>query len=450
MTNPFGDDFRPDEQLAALLRQLGIPVGANGEIDLTALMRQVQTHLAGMGGSQADASGVNWDRTKQLARQVTASKGPDPTPSSVDQRDVADAGRLADLWLDKACAFPALSNQPVAWSRAEWLENTMAAWKQVTEPIATSMADALGKLIQSQSQDMAPELAGLSNLVQPMLHQFAGTMYSMQLARALGEVSAEVLTGTEIGLQLLPKARVVALPATIHQFGEGLDVRPEDLLLYLVLRETARQRLFEGVGWLATQLLALVEHYAREIRIDTSAVEEAMDFDDAENLTPERMLELSEQLQGKLFEPTRTEEQDAILQRLETLLALIEGWVDDVVGQAATQWMPAEAQLFEIIRRRRGTGGPAENVFKTLVGLEIRPRRVREAATLWAALREDRGVELRDAVWAHPDVMPDASALDDPMSYVHPDDTGEHLDELDWELRRLLDGGDSGTGAPEN
>ncbi len=446
MTNPFlpgGDGGRPDERLAALLRQLGIPVGADGEIDLNTLMQQVQSRLSGMAAAQPEGSGVNWERTKQLARQVTATKGSDPTPTSADQRAVADAGRLADLWLDKACTFPVLTSQPVAWSRAEWLENTMAAWRRVTEPIAVSMADALGALLQNQASDLPPELAGFGNLMSPMLHQFAGTMYSMQLANALGEVSAEILTGTEIGLQLLPTPRTVVLPQAVRTFGEGLDVTEEDLLLYLVLREDARQRLFAAVGWLAPQLLALVKHYAREIRIDTTAFEEAIDLDDATSITPEKMMELSEQLQGKLFAPTRTEEQDAVLQRLETLLALVEGWVDDVVGQAASQWMPAQDRLFEIIRRRRGTGGPSETVFKALVGLEIRPRRVREAAALWQSLREERGVEGRDAVWAHPDVIPDADALDHPDTYLHPAEPAEELDALDQELRKLLDGGDT-------
>ncbi|GAE74888.1 collagen alpha 1(I) chain precursor [Cutibacterium acnes JCM 18918] len=42
-----------------------------------------------------------------------------------------------------------------------------------------------------------------------------------------------------------------------------------------------------------------------------------------------------------------------MLQRLETLLALIEGWVDEVTFQVARTWLPSHDQLAEAVRRRR-------------------------------------------------------------------------------------------------
>jgi hypothetical protein len=54
----------------------------------------------------------------------------------------------------------------------------------------------------------------------------------------------------------------------------------------------------------------------------------------------------------------------------------------------------------------------------TLVGLEIRPRKMREAAALWERLTEAGGIGARDAVWAHPDLMPSAADLDEPDRQV--------------------------------
>ncbi|MCA1823544.1 MAG: zinc-dependent metalloprotease, partial [Frankia sp.] len=64
------------------------------------------------------------------------------------------------------------------------------------------------------------------------------------------------------------------------------------------------------------------------------------------------------------------------------------------------------------------TGGPAEQTFSTLVGLELRPRRLREAAALWRQLAETRGIEGRDTLWSHPDLLPDAAALDAPEEFL--------------------------------
>lgn len=439
-TGAHGDD-QPKDPMAEMLRQLGINLGPNGQIDLNQLMARLQQQMGAFNQPSASASGVNWEQTRHAARQVAASLGPDPSMTSQQQREVADAERLANLWLDEACDFAQVSASAVAWSRAEWIEQTMPAWEQVTEPIVASIARAMGEMMGGQAPQLPPELGAFGAMMQPMLRQAAGAMYSMQLAQAIAKVSSEVVTGSEIGFQLLKTPRATVLPTNIATFSEGLDVGAQDVLLYLMLRESARQRLFQQVGWLAPQILALVEHYAREISIDATALESAIDIDDMGQLTPEKMAEISENLQGKLFEPTQSAEQVEILGRLETLLALVEGWVDEVVAQATARWMPNSSQLAETLRRRRAAGGPAEDVLKSLVGLELRPRRVRDAANLWAALTADRGVGGRDAVWNHPDLVPTAADLDDPLGYVSGESTAQstEVDDLDAELAKLLD-----------
>ncbi len=101
------------------------------------------------------------------------------------------------------------------------------------------------------------------------------------------------------------------------------------------------------------------------------------------------------------------------------MLALVEGWVATVVADAARNRLPQADALAEAIRRRRATGGPAERTFATLVGLELRPRRLREAASIWRGLTDARGVAGRDDVWGHPDLLPTADDLDDPDTFVN-------------------------------
>ncbi|MGI9123527.1 MAG: zinc-dependent metalloprotease, partial [Mycobacterium sp.] len=89
-----------------------------------------------------------------------------------------------------------------------------------------------------------------------------------------------------------------------------------------------------------------------------------------------------------------------------------------VVTAALGERIPGTAALSEMLRRRRGTGGPAEQTFATLVGLELRPRKMREAAVLWERLTSAAGVDARDAVWAHPDLLPSSADLDDPAGFI--------------------------------
>ena len=101
--------------------------------------------------------------------------------------------------------------------------------------------------------------------------------------------------------------------------------------------------------------------------------------------------------------------------------------------------IPGTAALSEMLRRRRATAGPAEQTFATLVGLELRPRRLRDAARLWAAIAADGGTAARDAVWRHPDLMPTPEDLDDPDGYAaRRRAAGEQSEELDRALADIL------------
>ncbi|MCW2850240.1 MAG: hypothetical protein JWR90_4214, partial [Marmoricola sp.] len=107
------------------------------------------------------------------------------------------------------------------------------------------------------------------------------------------------------------------------------------------------------------------------------------------------------------------------------------------------------AKMQEAVRRRRAAGGPAEQTFATLVGLELRPRRLRDASTLWASLRTRQGIEARDGVWMHPDLLPSAADLDDPLGFREDASAPAELssEDFDAELMKLL--GDDSTGSPE-
>jgi putative hydrolase len=187
-------------------------------------------------------------------------------------------------------------------------------------------------------------------------------------------------------------------------------------MTFLAAREAAHHRLFSHVPWLASQLLNAVEAFAKGMKIDMSGIEElAAGFNPASLTDPSQMEQL---LNQGIFEPKATPEQTAALERLETLLALTEGWVQTVVADALGDRIPGASALSETLRRRRATGGPAEQTFGTLVGLELRPRKLREAAVLWERLTQAVGADARDAVWQHPDLLPSPEDLDEPAGFI--------------------------------
>ncbi|MFE9117387.1 zinc-dependent metalloprotease [Streptomyces sp. NPDC007172] len=389
--------------------------GSMNPNDLGAAFQQLGQMLSYEGGP------VNWDMAKQIARQTvaqgTADGTKDESVGTAERAAVQEAVRLADLWLDDATSLPSGSTTAVAWSRAEWVEATQPAWKELVDPVAERVGAAMGGVLPEEMQAMAGPLIG-------MMRSMGGAMFGQQIGQAVGTLAGEVVGSTDIGLPLGPAGKAALLPLNIEAFGKDLGVPKDEVRLYLALREAAHQRLFAHVPWLRSHLFGAVEGYARGIKVDTAKLEDAVGQLDVSN--PEQ---LQEALQQGMFQPEDTPEQKAALARLETALALVEGWVDAVVHAAAKPRLTSADALRETLRRRRATGGPAEQTFATLIGLELRPRRLRDASRLWASLTDARGVDGRDDLWEHPDMLPTATDLDDPDGFVH----REHLDfsELD-------------------
>ncbi len=398
--------------------------------DLSAIFGQLQAFMKPHDGP------LNWEAAIDIARK-TAAQSSDPSPSEQQKSAVADALRLADHWLDSATELPSGVTTTAAWSRAEWIVGTTDVWKVLVEPVAAQATTALGKALPEEARAAAGPLIGL-------LGQATGAMVAQQVGTALGGLAGEVLTASDIGLPLGPAGKAALLPANIAAFADGLDVGYDDVLLYLALREAAHQRLFANVPWLREHLIGAVRDYAAGIEIDTAAIEEqvrGLDIND--------MSAMQEAMNGGLFELADTPQQRAALTRLEVTLALVEGWVDEVVGQASLERMPAATRLQEAVRRRRAAGGPAEQTFASLVGLELRPRRLRDASTLWGSLRSRQGAEARDGVWMHPDLLPTADDLDDPLGFREEAAAPEAMteEEFDAGLADLLEGRTGG--APE-
>jgi putative hydrolase len=398
--------------------------GAGGGMpDMNALMSQFQNLMKPHDGP------INWDFALDMARKGAAQ--PDPSSTDKQRADVADAVRLADLWLDEVCEFASGVTSTAAWSRAEWIVGTTDVWRRLVEPVAEHATGALGNALPEEARAMTGPLLG-------MLGKAAGMMVATQVGQGLGALAGEVLTASDIGLPLGPEGKAALVPSNISVFAEGLDVPPDDVLLYLALREAAHQRLFAHVPWLRDHLVSAVREFADGIEIDTAGMEEQL-----RSIDPTNPASMQDALDGGLFDPKPSPAQEAALDKLETTLALVEGWVDEVVGQATQERMPSAAKLQEAIRRRRAAGGPAEQTFAQLVGLELRPRRLRDASTLWGSLRTRQGIEARDAVWTHPDLLPTAADLDDPLGFREDVARPVELssDEFDVELQKLLDEG---------
>ena len=413
----------------------GFSPGGNENDDLAAMFENFGRMLRNRGSESADA--VDWLTANQTSRK-TLSKDGDPKITSDQQSAIQSANELAEIWLNDATSFPSLGLALTASTRTEWLDKTFDVWKLIVEPVAEGIANAMTSLLPSGQdgqnfelpedllaglpEEMATsmrELLGSQNLselmgpIMGMARSMGATMFGNQFGQVLATMATEVLSLSDVGIPLTEKAEPGLVMANINEFSKDLSIPSADILIYIALRELAHQRLFAHAPWLRSQALTAIGDYARGVRIDTEKIEGIIS-----QINPQDLDSMQTTLGAELFEATTSPEQLAALERLELLLALIEGWVTTVVTSAISNRLPSAVALEETFRRRRAAGGPAEKLFSGLVGLELRPRRLREANDLWTGLSNERGIVERDALWLHPDLLPTAEDIDNKEGFI--------------------------------
>ncbi|MCX8529466.1 MAG: zinc-dependent metalloprotease [Rhodoluna sp.] len=406
--------------------QLAAAAGlANDPKALAELMRQLQQSLAAT--SKDVVNGVNWKLAIEQSRKFAAEGA--FAVGDADRTAIAGAISIAELWLDESTSLPQLTTTPKLITRELWVGESLPLFQELSEPIASRMAEAL---TENLAQNMPEELSGMLAGAGGMLRSAGGTIFAMQLGQTLGKLSREVLSGGDLGLPFFTEQRAVFVPQNINEYSKDLEIEKDQLLIFLAIRELAHARLFKQSKWLRDSVVSQIINYASGITIDAermSDLAEGFDFNDQDRLR--------EALGNGELLSERTEDQKRALANIETTLALIEGWVEAVTDEASKR-LPQSATLGEIQRRRRASASPAQATFSTLLGLELRPKRIREAAAMWQAVTAAVGAQKRDALWDHPDLMPSSEDIDNPAGLISKlRDT--HDDAMDAELRKLLD-----------
>jgi putative hydrolase len=407
---------------AELAAAAGLP---NDPKLIAKMVEQLQAAL----GSQENVDGaVNWKLATDQARAI-AREGAHGVSEDA-RKEIRDATAIGTLWLDQATAMPGVNSEAKLLTRELWVADAMPLFEALSAPVANRLSEALAQNLKDNTPE---ELSAILGNASGLMRSAGGALFAMQLGQAIGKLSAEVISGGDIGLPIFQDQRAAFVTQNMTKFVEGLEIEPDQAFIFLCVREMAHTRLFKHSKWLRDSIVSQVSNYASDIKIDNNRINEI-----AEDFSATNPDELKRALETGAFIAERSAEQQLVLDRIETVLALIEGWVE-VVTEDATKLLPKAAAISESIRRRRATGGPAEQTFGAIVGLELRPRRLREAAEMWRQVGTAVGIEKRDSVWNHPDLLPRDADVSNPSALIAKLRGGSTAsDAMDEALRELL------------
>ena len=430
--------FLPNEgqpDFEALLKQfseMGIDSGA---------LAGAKSFLESMGGAKTGSAQnlITVAALRDIAKKIITAKGDLPV-GTADQQRFNQSLEIANTWLDTEILFPSITTSTQsAWAKREWLDESVAGWQELIEPLAVGMADALANVISSSTSSLPIEFTGETNqtpeqqdamkaMLARLLRGFMGTLIATQLGQGIGLLANSITGANDVAIPLLKAdSGSHLIPQNVNEWADGLGIDLEQVTIYLSLREAAAARLFANTTWLNSYLKDVIISYGKGITIDVDSItrqaEQAMSSGEIDINNPES---INLALNAGLFTPQQTPAQELALTKLEMALALIEGWIDHVISEVAGDRIPAFNALIENSRRRRATNSPMQQLFANLLGVEVSPRKMREASAFWSEVKIIKGSDGRDKCWDDPAFLPMPDDLSDVKAFLNsvtvPDD----------------------------
>ena len=403
----------------------------NEPVDFAAMMEQMQQQIQ----EQFSKLGINGpgftgsteplpkNIVRDTAKKFTTAQGSSPIGAN-DVSEIEQAFSIAELWLNEATFFPQSPNTGnPALARTDWVDTTLAGWQTTVEPLAIGLSAAIGELLNQASlgegditSDEQPQIP--VGMISALLNSFIGSLIATQLGQAIGGLAGKVTGAHDVGLPLVESAYPTLVPQNIKEWATDLDIPMEEVRIFHALREAAVARLFAHNPWLVAYIRTAITDYGKGINIDMDAIQEQAQraFESGNGFDPSNPESFTIALNDGIFTPQESPAQRAALTKLETVLALIDGWSEEVVALAAGDRLPNIASLQETLRRRRATSAPTQQLFSSMLGLQVSPRLAREATVFWKQVRELKDVESRDRIWSG--ILPTAEDLLTPESFM--------------------------------
>ena len=406
------------EQMRAQFEQLGInPVGFVNPF--TTLFSDAANATQGGKGKDGKEEVLSISAARDTAKKFVTAQGLKPIGTN-ELAVVASAFEISEIWLDEALSFPATGIAPNSATRLDWVDQTITGWHKTIEPLAAGLSSAISNLLDQAMNAQAgesPEGQPPIEMITMLLRSFIGTMIATQLGQSIGTLASSVTGAHDVGLALLDPAHPVVIPENIENWANELEIPKSEVFIFHALREGAVARLFANNPWLVSYIQSAVVEYGKGIHIDIEAIQrQAQSAFESMSEGAMDAEAMSFALDSGIFTPEESPAQKIALAKLETVFALIDGWTDEVTALAAGDRLPAIEQLRETLRRRRASASPAQQLFSSMLGLEVSPKLTREASAFWKKIREVKSIAERDQIWSG--LLPTAEDLLNPEKFL--------------------------------
>lgn len=380
----------------------GFPIGGDPErFEDAPLFRELQRVMSSSSGP------VNWELARQVAIASAVEAGDDQTPTDADRQLFEDAARVAELHVARFTGLEAPGDvaqvRPVR--RAEWVTANAESLRELLEPAAKRIGEAMDRAAREQLPPEMQEMAGFMGQLSPLL---MGT----QVGQVLGFLAQRVFGQFDVAMPRNGPATLLFVVPNIATFEHDWSLDPTEFRTWVALHEVTHRFEFAR-PWARPRFAEVLDDFLSTLAIDMEGMQAKLTGIDAAD--PEAFQGLMESDEG-LFGTQLDDEQRLKLARIQAFMAAAEGYGDHVMHALGSELLGSYGQIEEAMSRLDMSD--SDPVFERLLGVDVGPEH-------YAAGRAfcDTVVELTDEVtltrmWDSAEALPSYPEIQEPRLWL--------------------------------
>jgi coenzyme F420 biosynthesis associated uncharacterized protein len=351
----------------------------------------------------ATSTGVRWVR-------------PGPQVSIAEARKVvAELRQLADAVSEPVRELTGMPGAPddgavAVVDRPGWIRANVDGFRVVLDPLVQRMAES-GNAPQAGSV-----ITAVGSRVTGMQ---AGLILAYLASRVLGQYELFLPPDPDAGDDDAPAGRLTLVAPNIVMVERELDVDPHDFRRWVCLHEETHRTQFTSVPWLRP--------YVQEQMSDFLL---ASDLDPASIL--DRLRAAADAVAGavrggegeSLIEAIQSPRQRQILDRMTSVMTLVEGHGDYVMDAVGPAVVPSVAEIRAKFSARRGSAGRIEQAIRRVLGIDLKMKQYEQGSQFVRTVVDKAGMSTFNKVWTSPETLPTKDELVDPELWLTRVDRG--------------------------
>jgi coenzyme F420 biosynthesis associated uncharacterized protein len=290
--------------------------------------------------------------------------------------------------------------------RPGWIRANVDGFRVVLEPLVEQLKERSGGVSQSRPGQVISAVGSRVTGIQ------TGLILAYLSGRVLGQYElflppeASPVDGQQPG-------RLTLVAPNIVMIERELDVDPHDFRRWVCLHEETHRLQFTAVPWLRDYVQSQMTEFLLASELDPAAILQRL-RGAADAVTGA----VRGGDGGSLIEAVVTPAQREIMDRLTSVMTLVEGHGDYVMDAVGPQVVPSVALIRERFSSRRGTAGRMEQTVRRLLGIDLKMKQYAEGSRFVQAVVDEAGMATFNKVWTSPETLPTRAEFADPQLWL--------------------------------